>query len=98
MKTFIDAASAVQKYLDDETDTIDEEAEIFPANALPVNVGWIFHYNFKKFMETRHPRDGAIGNAPIIYDRTDGTLHDTGTAEPIDHYIEKFLKEKGCKV
>ena len=98
MKTFIDAASAVQKYLDGEASTADEELEILSAKALPANVGWVFHYNFKRFMETRHPRDGAIGNAPIIYDRTDGALHDTGTAEPIDHYIEKFLNEKGCKV
>lgn len=51
--------------------------------------GWIFFYNSKQFLE-KHDFDYAIaGNAPILVDRN-GSIHLTGTAEPIEFYIKIF--------
>ena len=54
--------------------------------------GWVFFYT------TRGWRDGDIGyavagNAPYIVNRFDESLHVTGTAAPIDYYIEKYEAE-----
>jgi hypothetical protein len=35
------------------------------------------------------------GNAPLIFDRRTGELHVTGTAHPIEHYIDEFRKRRG---
>jgi hypothetical protein len=33
-----------------------------------------------------------VGNAPFIVDKHDGRLYVTGTAYPIEHYIEKYRR------
>ena len=46
--------------------------------------GWIFFHI---------PRDPDIlvgGNAPFIVDRGNGSIHVTGTAHPIDYYLENY--------
>jgi hypothetical protein len=48
--------------------------------------GWVFFYA---------PKDSSAlvaGNAPIIVDREDGTVHLTGTAYPIEHYLESYAR------
>jgi hypothetical protein len=55
--------------------------------------GWVFRYNSKKFLETGDYRDSVLGNAPLIIDRRDGSVHLTKTAPPIDFYIEKYERE-----
>ncbi len=37
--------------------------------------GWIFPYNTKKYLETKFPPDGVVGNRPIFVDRHDGSAH-----------------------
>jgi hypothetical protein len=48
--------------------------------------GWVFFYS---------PKDSsarAAGNAPIIVDREDGSVHPTGTAYPIEQYLESYAR------
>jgi len=33
-----------------------------------------------------------VGNSPIIISKFDGSLHVTGTAQPIEYYIENFVR------
>lgn len=54
--------------------------------------GWVFFYNTKRFVETGDVGWSLGGNAPLIVDRRTGQLHVTGTAYPIEHYIEEFRK------
>ena len=90
MRSFMDAVTAVVKYLDDMKG---DAFEIHSVQLLPANAGWVFYYQSKKWMKTRNPLDVLAGNAPVIYDRTHGTLHITGTAEPIEYYIDRFLEK-----
>lgn len=53
-------------------------------------VGWVFYYDSKKHQETGATRDAIAGNAPILVDRRDGSVHFTGTGRPIEEYIERY--------
>ena len=52
--------------------------------------GWVFFYDSKRHVETGDDRDSILGNAPIVITRTDGQVHVTGTAFPIEYYLKKF--------
>jgi Immunity protein 35 len=56
--------------------------------------GWVFFYETKKYLDDGDPDGRLVGNAPIVVDR-DGTVHETGTAEPIDHYLELIRSQLG---
>lgn len=62
--------------LDDETITED--------------FGWVFFYNTKRFQETGDFIDMLGGNAPIIIDKVNGEVTETGTACDIQYYIEEY--------
>jgi len=52
--------------------------------------GWVYFYDGSLHVETGNVRDAIAGNAPLIVDRTDGKLYITGTAHPIEHYLQEF--------
>ena len=56
--------------------------------------GWVFFYESKRYLETGNFSDIVVGNAPLVVTKSDGRLHVTGTAHPIDHYLEKFIEYK----
>ena len=55
--------------------------------------GWVFFYDTKQYLETRDDRYLIAGNAPYIVNRQTGKVHSTGTAQPIEHYIEAYESE-----
>jgi hypothetical protein len=57
--------------------------------------GWVFFYSSKQYIETGDFRFAIAGNAPFIVDRRDGSLHPTGTAEPIETFIDCYKKACG---
>jgi hypothetical protein len=54
--------------------------------------GWLYFYDSTRHVETNDVRDALVGNAPLIVDRTDGKLYVTGTAHPVEHYLEEFRR------
>lgn len=57
-------------------------------------VGWVFFYNTEEFVRTGDIVHALGGNAPILVDRRDGTVHVTGsTACPTEHWIEAYLRD-----
>jgi hypothetical protein len=56
--------------------------------------GWVFFYDAKRFVDTGDPKYVIRGNAPLIIDRADGSTRLTGTARPLNHYIQEFEKER----
>ena len=52
--------------------------------------GWVFFYQSKAFIKTGDFRDMLAGNAPYIVNRYSGEIQVTGTAYPIEHYIQKY--------
>ena len=54
------------------------------------DVGWVYFYDSKLHHESGETRHAIAGNAPILVDRSDGSIHHTGTARPIAEYIERY--------
>jgi hypothetical protein len=55
--------------------------------------GWVFFYNTQRFLQTREKRYELFGNAPYIVNRHTSEIRVTGTAQPIEHYIEEYERE-----
>ena len=54
--------------------------------------GWLYFYDGSVHAETGNPGDALVGNAPLIVDRADGKLYVTGTAHPIEHYLQAYRR------
>jgi hypothetical protein len=59
--------------------------------------GWIFFYDSKKYIETNDKRYLIAGNAPILIEKSDGSIHILGTAMPVERYIEQYEREHGIR-
>ena len=55
--------------------------------------GWVFFWDAARYLETGDLRDRLGGNAPILVDRRDGSVHLTGTARPLDDYIDSYVRD-----
>ena len=54
--------------------------------------GWVYFYDGSRHVETGNVSDALVGNAPLIVDRVDGKLYVTGTAHPIEHYLDEYRR------
>jgi hypothetical protein len=95
MLNVTEARSLVQSYINsiyhvdgDELVILDEETIVKP-------YGWVFLYESRKFLETNNITFAALGNAPIIVEKENGTMTVLGTAEPLEYYIEKYESQRG---
>jgi len=68
------------------------ESVLLENETIEAEFGWIFFYTSKLYDDPGDPRHAVAGNAPLIVDRDDGSLHVTGTAQPIEHYIEEYRR------
>lgn len=58
-------------------------------------LGWVFFYQTKDYIESGNLLSAAGENAPIIIDKRTGAIHVTGTVYPVNKYIVDFLSRKG---
>jgi hypothetical protein len=92
------AQSLVESELSKMSRDMPPEEKRVIVNVLPIeDLGWIFFYDTKAFAEDHDPMYELAGNAPIIVDREDGSLHVTGTGRPIEEYMEEFRKKKEAR-
>ncbi|MCA9251446.1 MAG: hypothetical protein KDA54_09970 [Phycisphaerales bacterium] len=66
------------------------EVEIVSDATIERPFGWVFFYNSVEFLRTGKLSSMLAGNAPIIINKQDGVLCDTGTAYPVEHYIKNY--------
>lgn len=63
---------------------------LLDSKTIEKNFGWIFFYDSKDHAETGDFRYALAGNAPLVVTRVDGAVHVTGTAFPLEKYLEQF--------
>lgn len=95
MISFEDAKEIAARYVSAFEPGAGMELMLIDGATLERDLGWVFFYNSRSFLETGNFRDALVGNAPIIVDRRDAKLYVTGTANPIEDYIRDFEQERG---
>jgi hypothetical protein len=71
---------------------MDDDWVILDHHTIERSWGWVFCYDSRKYLETGDDRFLVAGNAPFIVRRIDGAVFITGTARPLEDYIEDFEK------
>ena len=66
------------------------DGQIIEDTTQEVFCGWIFHYQSKRYLESGEIGHAFAGNAPILIDARNGSLHITGTAYPTDYYLRNY--------
>jgi hypothetical protein len=61
-------------------------------NTIEDEFGWVFFYESEDYIKSGSYREMLLGNAPLMISRQDGHLHVTGTAHPVEFYIENFKR------
>jgi hypothetical protein len=90
------AMNLVKRYVAEEVSNSDVEFLVIEDQTIVTEFGWVFFYNTKAYIEDEDEMAMAVGNAPIIVDKTSGKLEVTGTAHPIEYYIEMYKRHGIC--
>jgi Immunity protein 35 len=93
MCTRIEAEEIVRVYLNSMERSGSIPLMVMNEETLEFDFGWVFFYNSKEYLETGNYSWMLAGNAPLIIDRTTGTLHITGTANSVEYYIDEYRKK-----
>jgi len=88
-----DARQLALNYVKDHEQASGLELVLLDHFTIERNFGWVFFYDSKRHSETGNLSYALAGNAPIVVTRADGRVHVTGTAQPLEQYLEKFNKE-----
>lgn len=59
---------------------------LFAEGTVERDFGWVFFYG------SRHSSEAIAGNPPFIVDRLDGSAHETGTAYPLEEYLQSYAR------
>lgn len=63
---------------------------LLDSRTIEKSFGWVFFYDSKEHAENGDFRYALAGNAPVVVTRADGVIHETGTALPLEKYLERF--------
>lgn len=63
---------------------------LMPESTIERPFGWVFFYDSRRYIETGDSSLAVCGNAPVIVNRHTGELWVTGTAHPVERYIEEY--------
>ena len=86
----------VHEYLRSKELEVGTELVVQEEKTIEKAFGWVYFYNSKEFVDSKDTRHLLAGNAPLIVDRFSGKLQETGTAHPIDFYIEEYERTQNC--
>ena len=62
-----------------------------PELTAETDVGWVFFYESRRYLETHDEHDRLMGNAPILVARS-GAVHLLGTERPVEAYLDDFRR------
>jgi hypothetical protein len=80
------ATAIAEKYLEEHLNSPKCGLVLFHSATMERDFGWVF------FFGASDPSVLLLGNAPFIVDRKHGSIHTTGTAYPIEEYLESYAR------
>jgi hypothetical protein len=87
MWTYEKALRVVAAYVEASTEG---SGVVLESQTIDKPYGWVFFYEARAFVESGNVLEAFAGNAPLIFNRTSGEYHVTGTARLIDDYIAEY--------
>src|SRR6202171_5442672 len=81
-----DAAKIAEEYVAQIGSGNGPQLILIPRETLERNFGWVFFYG------SSDPSIILAGNAPLIVDRNDESVHVTGTAYSVERYLESYAR------
>ena len=72
-------------------------ARVITESTMELEYGWLFFWNSVALLETGDRRSMLVGNAPLLVNRTDGTISFTGTARATSHYLREYEESIGLR-
>ena len=86
------ARELAQSKLEDLEAASSVELSIMDCETIEFKFGWMFFYQSKNFVMTGNDKFLVGGNAPIIVDKYNSSVHMTGTRRGERFYIENYSK------
>jgi hypothetical protein len=80
------ATRIAEEYLERLNSNSEFQVILHREQTMECEFGWVF------FWGPSDPLLLVAGNAPLIVDRKDGLIHETGTAYPAEQYIESYAR------
>ncbi len=85
-----DARSIAQSEISQHLTGDDDPLLVVDKHTIERPWGWVFFYNFRRFVETGDYRYAAGGNAPLIVERESGRVLVAGTAHSTEFYLANY--------
>ena len=92
LKDTQEARSLAEKHLAELSTSAPTKLAILDEHTMETDFGWVFFWNSRKYQETGDFQYALAGNAPLIVDRRDGSVHETSTAHPMEEIIENYRR------
>ena len=93
MITVEEALKKVVEYLRTTYANRPYELVVMEALTREEDIGWLFFFNTREFVETGDMNAMLGGNAPLFVERQSGALRTTGTAHAVEHYLAAIRNE-----
>lgn len=84
------AKRIAREYVQNLPQPCDDSYIVAEQNTREEDFGWVFFYDSERYMQTGEIGYALGGNAPIIVSRENGEVTVTGTAHPLEYYIQKY--------
>ena len=95
MITLAEATKIALAYISKLEQSTEDPVILLESKTIEKPFGWVYFYDSKLYIETGEFECQLLGNAPLIINRNSGKIHVTGTAYPIEHYIEEYERAFG---
>jgi len=69
-----------------------DDFEVYADPILQGEYGWVFGYQSKHYIHTENVVDALAGNAPLLVDKNEGSLHVLGTGQWVEYYVENYIR------
>jgi len=66
------------------------EMVVVDENTIEKSWGWVFFYESSLYLESKNISDALAGNAPLIVNKDTDEIFETGTAYPLEQYIQEY--------
>ena len=100
-KAVTDLLAKTEKEINDEGSGLpgyanEPKFRLVISDVIEQDFGWVFVYETEENILRNAHGSRLVGNAPLIFDKSDGIIYITGTANSLESYIEQY--RRGIKV